>query len=123
MALGGTLEPHIPDRASALLHEEEGTHGWVLHPVSLEPGSRTARAMRTERPDCPSSHHQALEKLGNGLVPTGWSDDGLVEAVEHEDGWIVGVQWHPEMSAAEDPAQQALFDALTEVSRHRLELR
>jgi putative glutamine amidotransferase len=61
-----------------------------------------------------SSHHQALARLGERLVPVGWSPDGLVEAVEHDQGWIVGVEWHPERTAAEDPAQQGLFDALVE---------
>jgi putative glutamine amidotransferase len=42
------------------------------------------------------------------------SDDGLVEAVEHEDGWLAAVQWHPEATAGSDPAQQRLFDALAQ---------
>jgi putative glutamine amidotransferase len=42
-------------------------------------------------------------------------DDGLVEAVERGEGWMLGVQWHPEQSAAADPAQQALFDAFAHV--------
>ncbi len=114
VALGGTLDPHIQDRVDVLTHEGPGTEEFVMHPVRLESGSRTAWAMGVERPDCPSSHHQALEKLGDGLVATGWSDDGLVEATEHEDAWAVGVQWHPEVTAASDPAQQGLFDALAE---------
>jgi putative glutamine amidotransferase len=42
-----------------------------------------------------------------------WSPDGLVEALEPGDprGWFVAVQWHPEATAADDPGQQALFDA------------
>jgi len=40
------------------------------------------------------------------------SEYGLIEAVEREDRWMVGVQWQPEETAADDPAQQGLFDAL-----------
>ena len=43
---------------------------------------------------------------------TGRADDGVIEAVElPRRRWVVGVQWHPEDTAAEDPAQQGLFDA------------
>jgi putative glutamine amidotransferase len=42
-------------------------------------------------------HHQAIAKLGEGLLATGRSSDGVVEAVEAADGrWLIGVQWHPE---------------------------
>ncbi|MBW3575973.1 MAG: gamma-glutamyl-gamma-aminobutyrate hydrolase family protein, partial [Actinobacteria bacterium] len=49
------------------------------------------------------------------LVAVGWSDDGLVEAIEPAggDGWMVGVQWHPEVTAGDDAVQQSLFDAFT----------
>jgi putative glutamine amidotransferase len=39
-----------------------------------------------------------------------WAPDGLLEAFEHEDQWLVGVQWHPEDTAADDPLQQRLYD-------------
>ncbi|MGA0878113.1 MAG: gamma-glutamyl-gamma-aminobutyrate hydrolase family protein [Ilumatobacteraceae bacterium] len=59
---------------------------------------------------------QAVDELGAGLVITGRSDDGVVEAIEStDDSWTVGVQWHPEDTAAEDPEQQRLFDALVTV--------
>lgn len=114
VALGGTLDPHLPDREEMLPHRRPGpgANDDVLHEVRLEPGTRTALAARAERMSGASSHHQGLEKLGEGLVATGWTDDGLVEAVEHEEGWVVGVQWHPEVTAAMDLANQGFFDAL-----------
>jgi len=106
VALGGTLAQHIDG------------HRKILHPVTLEPESRAAVAMRTDRPErCHSFHHQAIERLGDGLVVTGRSDDGVVEAVEvPELRWMVGVQWHPEDTADDDPEQQRLFDALIDVA-------
>jgi putative glutamine amidotransferase len=68
---------------------------------------------------CASSHHQGLDHLGRGLTPVAWSEDGLVEAVERLDGWLVAVQWHPEETASKDPGQQALFDAFVERARGR----
>jgi len=53
-----------------------------------------------------------VDRLGAGLRATAWTDDGLIEGIEVEGAdWIVGVQWHPEMTAVDDPEQQALFDA------------
>ena len=43
-----------------------------------------------------SFHIQAVERLGAGLTATAHSGDGLVEAIESEDGRLLGVQFHPE---------------------------
>ncbi|MFM8482844.1 MAG: gamma-glutamyl-gamma-aminobutyrate hydrolase family protein, partial [Actinomycetota bacterium] len=93
-------------------------HRKTLHPVRLVAGSRVALAMDAMHPQrCHSFHHQAVDVLGAGLVVTGSSEDGIIEAVETEDdSWTVGVQWHPEDTAAEDPEQQRLFDALVVAS-------
>jgi putative glutamine amidotransferase len=113
VAFGGSLDQHITGREGLVGHGIPGvapeTHG-----VRLEPGSKVAKAMGAEEVTGSSSHHQALARLGKGLVPVGWTEDGIVEAVELEEGWVVGVEWHPERTAAEDPAQQGLFDALVE---------
>lgn len=50
-----------------------------------------------------SYHHQAVDKLGNGLKAIAWAKDGTVEAIEStEHSFVVGVQWHPEMSLNEE---------------------
>lgn len=112
VAFGGTLIQHLPDEERFVPHGlpsgEEGIH----HDVELQPGSRVASAASTEVVSCSSHHHQGVDRIGDGLVATGWSEDGLVEAIEREDGWMVGVQWHPEDSADRDPAQQGPFDEL-----------
>jgi putative glutamine amidotransferase len=104
VALGGTLVQHIGDHAVE-------AHRFVHHEVRLDAGSRAAAAMGTEAPLCHSVHHQAIDRLGAGLVVTGRAEDGTIEAVELPDGWVVGVQWHPEDTAAADHVQQRLFDA------------
>ncbi len=60
----------------------------------------------------PTHHHQAVDRLGTGLVATAWTDDGIVEAAELAPGdsgarFMVAVQWHPEVG--ED---SSLFKAL-----------
>ncbi|MGD9956302.1 MAG: gamma-glutamyl-gamma-aminobutyrate hydrolase family protein [Candidatus Nanopelagicales bacterium] len=111
VALGGTLVQHLDD--------PDGLHRNAFHDVSLEPGSRTAAAMRSDRVRVSSYHHQAVERLGLGLRVVGRGDDGVVEALEHTVADVVAVQWHPEDDAHEAPQQQALFDALVERAHRR----
>lgn len=117
VAFGGTLIQHLPDVDGLVAHGNPSGQDRLRHDVKVEPGSRLAQAAGADVVACSSHHHQGIERLGDGLVATGWSEDGLVEAIERERGWMVGVQWHPEDTAHEDPRQQALFDALVERTR------
>jgi putative glutamine amidotransferase len=108
VALGGTLIQHLPDVVGHDGHSpEESRHG--SHKVSVASGSQLARLLGRTEADVPTHHHQAADRLGVGLVPTAWADDGVVEAVELAEpaSFLVAVQWHPE--AGDDPS---LFDAL-----------
>jgi putative glutamine amidotransferase len=107
VALGGTLHQHVPDVVGHGGHSGgEGT--FARHDVHLRAGSGLARALNRTTLDVPSLHHQAIDRLGTGLMATAWSDDGLIEAAELDGHpFTVGVQWHPE--ADEDVA---LFAAL-----------
>jgi putative glutamine amidotransferase len=58
-----------------------------------------------------------VDRVGDGLIVTGHSADGIIEAFEHADGWLVGVQWHPEDTAGDDDAMQRLFDSFVAVAR------
>lgn len=109
VAMGGTLVQHLDN------FEE---HRGVLHSVNVVAGSRVAAAMGTTEPLAMSYHHQAIDRPGTGLRVVATTADGTIEAVEHETAtWVVGVQWHPEDTAAEDPANQGLFDALVARAR------
>jgi len=68
--------------------------------------------MDTTAPVASCHHHQAIDKLGDGLRVVGRAHDGIVEALELDGAFVLAVQWHPEDTADEDPAQQRLFDAL-----------
>ncbi|MDH6216984.1 gamma-glutamyl-gamma-aminobutyrate hydrolase family protein [Streptomyces pseudovenezuelae] len=91
VALGGTLIQHIDGHA-----ETPGVFG--RHPVKPVPGTLYADAV-PEETSVPTFHHQAVDRLGEGLVPSAYAADGTVEAVElpPASGWVLGVQWHPEM--------------------------
>jgi putative glutamine amidotransferase len=108
VALGGTL---VQDIGS-----EDHWHRFTA--TELDAGCRIAKAMGTESPQrCHCVHHQALDHLGEGLTVVGRDPSGIIHAVELDSArWIVGIQWHPEDSAAEDPQQQGLFDELVRQS-------
>ena len=113
VARGGTLVQHLPDIASA------GDHRKVHHEVHLAPGSLVAAAIGAIDVCGHSVHHQAVDRVGEGLRITGRAADGTIEAVEFEQGWVVGIQWHPEDTAAHDAHQSALFHALVAQARRR----
>lgn len=110
-ALGGTLQQDMggPDRE----------HRHLVHPVELHPGSVVARATATEKVEASCYHHQRVDRLGTDLTVTARATDGTIEALElpTAHGWFAAVQWHPEDTAREDPAQQGLFDALVRAAR------
>lgn len=110
VALGGTLHQHIT------MPDEEIAHGfnqqWSTHRVNVVEGSALAQAMKTAIATCSSHHHQAVDEVADGLVVSARAEDDTIEGLETTGGRVIGVQWHPEMTAAEDPAQQALFDWL-----------
>jgi putative glutamine amidotransferase len=112
VAFGGTLHQHLPELEGLIPHGTPGGGEATVHDVRIAPASRIRRATRAEVLSCSSHHHQGIDRLGAGLVPTAWSEDSLVEGLERERGWLVSVQWHPEDTAANDEAQQALFDEL-----------
>jgi gamma-glutamyl-gamma-aminobutyrate hydrolase PuuD len=129
VALGGSLHQHLPDVASMAEHGQAPVGSPVDHPVRVAEGTTLASICGPAIDACNSQHHQGIDRLGTKLAAVGWSEDGLIEAVEaigptSDDGgrprWALGVQWHPERTAATDPTQQALFDAV--VDRARLEL-
>ncbi len=119
VAAGGTLHQHLPEVEGMHAHGLPITGASVFHGVKVASGTRLADVSGRETLTCISHHHQGVDRLGEGLVPTAWSDDGLVEGIEPDaDGpWVMGVQWHPEMTAADDPSQQALFDGFVARAR------
>ena len=119
LAFGGTLIQHLPDRPDMLEHGTPAGGDATIHEVKVAESSRLFEAVGESTLNAESHHHQGLDRLGEGLVAVAWTGDGLVEAVERERGWGVGVQWHPERTAGSDPAHQAIFDAFAQEVRAR----
>jgi putative glutamine amidotransferase len=108
VARGGTLHQHLPE---ALGTERYRVGGGVfaVNEVAVDEGSRLAELVGVGELDVHSYHHQGIDRLGDGLVATARTDDGLVQAFESDgDGYVLGVQWHPE----ENQEDRRLFAGL-----------
>jgi putative glutamine amidotransferase len=99
VALGGTLHQHLPD-VLGHTHHQQGNAVFATSSIRTVPGTRVA-ALIGESSDAQCYHHQAIDKLGDGLVVSAQDSDGVIEAVEidpvtHPKMWALAVQWHPE---------------------------
>ncbi|MDH4228368.1 MAG: gamma-glutamyl-gamma-aminobutyrate hydrolase family protein [Nitrospirota bacterium] len=111
--LGGTLVQRIgAEVPGALEHMQETKAIHTVHDVTVTPGSRLARITGASTFATNSSHTQAVGRPGNGLTVTARTTDGVAEAYESADGYLIGLQWHPEYLYPEHPGQAALFLAL-----------
>jgi putative glutamine amidotransferase len=124
---GGTLHQHLPDLV-ANDHHRATPGAFDAHAVRVAPDSRLGALLGPPaaggelRLTVPTSHHQAIDRLGNGLVAAAWADDGTIEAAElapapagapgGREPFLLAVQWHPE--AGDDPR---LFQALAAAAR------
>ncbi|HEU0023616.1 MAG TPA: gamma-glutamyl-gamma-aminobutyrate hydrolase family protein [Thermoleophilaceae bacterium] len=118
VATGGTLIQHLPDWTDGTLeHRQTAAADRVTHGVELASGSMAAAVLGAVDVSVNSFHHQAVDRLGRGLLAVGWSPDGVVEAVEAPGrDFVLGVQWHAEC-LIERPEHMTLFAGLVEASQ------
>lgn len=115
VAEGGTLHQHVPAVAGSIQHGQRNIDGTPFHNVTLDDSSRLAQAHGTTSIRVNSYHHQAVDRLGRNLRITGRAADGIIEAIEGtSDVFVLGVQWHPEMSFARYPEHLTVFKLLME---------
>lgn len=109
-------------RGGSLVQDMTSHHRQLLHDVTIDSSSEQF-GFTTSELHVSCYHHQAIERLGSGIDVVGHASDGTIEAVLIDSaGWSVGVQWHPEDTAAEDPQQDALFRELVARARdHELQ--
>jgi putative glutamine amidotransferase len=99
VARGGGLHLDIPTELPGALPHSCPREALDAHQVSLAAGSRLAAILGTGAVAVNSRHHQAVraDRVGQGLVVTARSSDGVIEGLESAaHGFVVGVQWHPE---------------------------
>ena len=118
---GGSLHEDLAP--SSVVHtapEEPGCESdeFVRHSVRVEPGTLLADSLGEAVVSIQSAHHQAVNRLGTGFVATAYAEDGLIEAFEDRERWVIGVQWHPEGEEEAGPVRDGQFRALAaEIAR------
>jgi gamma-glutamyl-gamma-aminobutyrate hydrolase PuuD len=111
---GGDLVQHLPEVVGHEQHKE--TAGvFSEHPVKVSPESRLA-ALVGDEVEVKSHHHQGYGRVGEGLRPVAWADDGTLEGLEDPDRrFALGVLWHPE----EDEDAPLFAGLVDEARRYR----
>jgi putative glutamine amidotransferase len=114
VATGGTLVQDIPSELKgAVEHDAPGQRSRRSHEVVVVAASRLRQILGQDTVSVNSFHHQAIDRLGEGLVVSARSKgDGVIEGVEIPGRrFVVAVQWHPEAFWSEPDSFQTLFDA------------
>ncbi len=120
VALGGSLYQDITTQLESKLQHDLSfaRQDWTFlaHALELEPTSHLATMFGTTSFATNSLHHQSLKAIAPGIRPVAWAPDGVVEAIEGNNGhFLIGVQCHPEALQAEaDPRWRALFRRFVE---------
>jgi putative glutamine amidotransferase len=109
VARGGDL---VQDMTEAL----GADHRHLVHEIEILEDSPLRAVVPDDRMTISCYHHQGLGRLGRGLRASAYAGDGTIEAVVLDDhqGWYLGVQWHPEDTAATDTQQAGVFSAFVE---------
>lgn len=118
VAAGGTLYQDIDSQVDGVWQHRQAAPRWhTSHAVRLLPGSIMAEIHGCTEIMVNTFHHQAIKGVPEGFVATGWSGDGLIEAIEGVGRRLAfGVQWHPEGIWAHDRLHLAVFRRLVEVA-------
>ena len=111
VACGGTLVQHIPAQGEVVVkHDSKGMAGLLLHTVEIAAPSRLQQIFGVSEMAVNSFHHQAVDKLGEGLTVTARARDGVIEAIEATgERPVLGVQFHPEECAPFYPQFDRIF--------------
>jgi putative glutamine amidotransferase len=88
--------------------------------IRMEPGSRLDRIVRCNPCRVNALHHQSVDRVGRGLKVVAHDEAGVIQAIEGEANFLIGVQWHPELLVFSAP-QQRLFRALADAARESVE--
>jgi putative glutamine amidotransferase len=131
IALGGTLAQDV----SLVASEHPSDPGWrqwkrveaaslagapppphPRHEIEIEPGSLLAGALDTTTIEVNSFHHQAIDRLGDGLAVVACSADGVPEALELPGRPVLAVQWELQEEWRIDRRFLRVFEWLVDVA-------
>lgn len=118
VAFGGSLHQAVHDAPGHADHRAPDDPAAAVqyaaaHEVDLHPGGLLERLLDTSTAQVNSLHGQGIDRVAEGLVVEARAPDGLIEAVsvEHARSFALGVQWHPEWHATNNPVSMRLLAA------------
>ncbi len=119
VAFGGSLHQDLSYRTGAGNHSQVGELDFsTRHSVRVAPNTLLHRLTGATGFETNTAHHQGINKLGNGLIVSAESVDGVIEAIEGE-GFTLGVQWHPE-AWGRDEVSRNIFAGFCQAAAGRL---
>jgi putative glutamine amidotransferase len=114
VARGGTLVQDIETEIENCVKHEQGKPlARNSHSIEFEKETLISRLITLESDvRVNSHHHQAIGKVGKNLKSTAWAKDGVIECIEdtRKDRFVLGVQWHPELSWRTDNLSRNIFE-------------
>lgn len=117
VAAGGSLVQDIDSQLETEIQHASVPEDRARHDVMVAEGTKLADILPELELNVNSTHHQAIQRIGDGLRVTAHAPDGIVEGVEDPRlPFYLGVQWHPEDMAGE-PSASSLFAAFVEAAR------
>lgn len=116
VAFGGTLYQDLSLIDGCYInHSQSSKPDVTAHTVEIFNGTRLFNILG-EKVITNSFHHQAIKDLASGLKVSARAKDGIIEGIEAEKGFVIGVQWHPEMLAKKYTEMLKLFKELVKQS-------
>ncbi len=121
VVMGGTLIQDIYSEYPTTIDHRESykrkIRDFLAHDIAIEPGTRLHELVGQDRVWVNTSHHQSIDKVGDGLIATAWSPDGIVEGIEAPDHYfMVAVQCHPEELWRKHAWARKLFSEFVEAA-------
>jgi putative glutamine amidotransferase len=119
VALGGSLYQDIATQLpNATRHDQGAIRDQGGHPIIIHSGTQLRQIVQRQSLEVNTTHHQAVRRVGRGLVVNATAEDGLIEGLESSNhSFVLGVQWHPEILARKDPPQRRLFASFISASK------
>lgn len=118
IAHGGTLYQDLADAPAVGNHAQVGELDFsTRHTVEIVPGTHLQRLLGSASIETNTGHHQGVDRVSPGLTVAARSADGVIEALEG-DGFLLGVQWHPEAWGAAE-ASTRIFAGFADAVRRQ----
>ncbi|RMF92243.1 MAG: gamma-glutamyl-gamma-aminobutyrate hydrolase family protein [Nitrospinota bacterium] len=119
VAFGGTLYQDIASQLPEAIKHQQAAPGWyATHAVHIESGSRLQEICGGTSYRVNSFHHQAVKHVAEGFLVTARAEDGIIEGIERPgNGFVLGVQWHPERMYQRDQGARRLFEAFVQAAK------